>query len=59
MIVTGKRSVKIGTLMLLCFTLFLSCDKHQLTKPGEVSDEARRGDRLAASFPAAEEDFFL
>jgi hypothetical protein len=58
MIVIGKRSMKIGTLLLLCFTVFLSCDKHQLTKPGEVSDEARRAHRSLASFPAAEEDYF-
>src|SRR6476661_3566804 len=43
--------------------LFLSCQSlpffpHQAGTPGEVEDEARLAKRTAASFPAADEDYF-
>jgi hypothetical protein len=54
---------KAAGVALLCVTLLLSCDSLPFLKkpgatPGEVVDEARLASRPAASFPAADEDYF-
>ena len=47
-----------GVLLFLCVTLLLAaCGKGE-PRPGEVLDEASRAGRAAASFPAADEDYF-
>ena len=55
--------MKTKIIALLCFTLLVSCDTlPSLIKPGatpqEVRDEARLANRSAASFSAADEDYF-
>ena len=45
------------TLVPLCVMLLVGCGKKQ-PQPGQVQDEARRAGRAAASFPAADEDYF-
>ena len=57
------NSMKAGSIVLLCFTLLLSCDSlrsliNPAPTPGEVVDEARLANRSVASFPAADEDYF-
>ncbi|HVW77593.1 MAG TPA: hypothetical protein VHB45_08260 [Alloacidobacterium sp.] len=44
------------TSVLLSITLTVGC--HRAPKPGQVQDEAMRAGRTAASFPAADEDYF-
>jgi cytochrome c5 len=56
--------MKTRSIALLCFTLLLSCDslpflKKPAAAPGEVRDEARLANRSVASFPAADEDYFI
>jgi hypothetical protein len=56
--------MKTKSIALLCFTLLLSCDslpflKKPAAAPGEVRDEARLANRSVASFPAADEDYFI
>src|ERR1700729_15688 len=52
-----RFGVKLGSLLAtsLLFSL-TSC--HHGPQPGQVLDEARRAGRTAASFPAADEDYF-
>ena len=45
----------IGFLLPLCLMLLAGCAKDE---PGQVLDEASRAGRIAASFPAADEDYF-
>jgi hypothetical protein len=56
----GTHSMKAVGMALLCTTLLLSCDSllKPAATPGEVVDEARQANRSAASFPAADEDYF-
>jgi cytochrome c2 len=46
------------TLLLLSALLLVSCGKAEKPRPGMVRDEALRAGRTAASFPAADEDYF-
>jgi hypothetical protein len=55
---TRNGSRRIRTLVALCSMLLLSCGKIEQPQPGHVLDEARRAGRTAASFPAADEDYF-
>jgi hypothetical protein len=48
---------RLGVLLPLCLALVASCGKSQ-PQPGQVQDEAGRAGRTAASFPAADEDYF-
>jgi hypothetical protein len=55
--------MKFKIIALLCFTLLLSCSSlssliNPGATPGKVVDEARHANRMASSFPAADEDFF-
>jgi hypothetical protein len=45
----------IGFLLPFCLMLLAGCAKDE---PGQVLDEASRAGRIAASFPAADEDYF-
>jgi hypothetical protein len=52
-----RFGMKLGSLLATSLLLSLtSC--HQGPQPGQVLDEARRASRPAASFPAADEDYF-
>ena len=53
---TSKRSIQI--LGLVAAVFLASCATKVTGKPGEVLDEARRAQRDASSFPAADEDYF-
>ena len=55
MIRNGSRGIR--TLVPLCLMLLVGCGKTH-SQPGQVQDEARRAGRAAASFPAADEDYF-
>lgn len=56
MAVTRIGSVGIRTLLALCLATFVACKKE--AQSGHVQDEALRAGRSAASFPAADEDYF-
>src|SRR5512134_3259426 len=58
-----RPSLQVAAAGLVSVTLILSCESLPfLSKPagtpGEVMDEARLANRPAASFPAADEDYF-
>jgi hypothetical protein len=50
--------VGIGALVPLCAWLLAACGKGEAPRPGFVDDEAKRAGRTAATFPAADEDYF-
>jgi len=53
----ASRIYRLTVLPVLSLVLALTCCKGQ-PKPGTVQDEALRAGRLAASFPAADENYF-
>lgn len=57
MITTKSHLLRVGLAGAAFVLALLSGCKHA-PKPGEVQDEARRANRPASSFPAADEDYF-
>ena len=58
-----RSTRKFAIIGLISLALLLSCESlpfitKQAGTPGEVKDEARLANRTAASFPAADEDYF-
>src|SRR5215469_10021966 len=53
----ASRIYRLIVLPVISLVLALTCCKGQ-PKPGTVQDEALRAGRLAASFPAADENYF-
>ncbi len=51
-------SIRIGTVGPLSLLALLACGRTDRPQPGHVLDEARRAGREAASFAAADEDYF-
>src|SRR4030095_6968678 len=54
----GFGAVRVWTLLSLCALLAVGCGKAEHPQPGLVRDEALRAGRTAASFPAANEEYF-
>lgn len=54
----GRTRIGVFTLLMLCTGIALSACGAGQPKPGTVLDEAMRAKRTAASFPAADEDYF-
>src|SRR5258708_1282511 len=54
----GNSSSRVGALVPLCLVFLVSCGNNEPSQAGRVLDEARHAGRTAASFLAAEEDYF-
>ena len=54
----AHRRLARGVFLVTISLLLFSCSRQSQPKPGTVLDEARKANRPASSFPAADEDYF-